>query len=511
MGGEELPPFKAAHKGQSLLRCLGGRRSIPRFAANVAAICCLIVIVGEPHPLSLSPTTARAPGKNYFFWQEPDVLYPPPPQPVALSPPPPTREAVARALGEQRRVCAARGGARQHRHAAEHGCTGNLYRSEKDFLVQGRIDCGGGTPGKPPAPKVEKGGCPDGVPPPTDRKRCPSHDPKCGCHGPLMGKGMVGWAGGSAGPDFFVYSAHMDPARCAVGGCVATHWSHDHTVWAEVADDETWAAIGKLYALPVRKGGMTFFAKEVPISVGRTQRLRGATNHTRESIRIGVHKDLISLDVVGRCSWVLGLGNGRLLRYCRDANGAVVLPNPSLPPGFPDGQLTQVMKDEAGQPTDLRDRATGAVIEVLVDHDAGGRSTAAAISRRYIPMLTLVLIITSALSYTTAAAAPKRELDFAQMEKSDTFSVKLDTSYTYMPPPVREYDNGGFDGNGKGEFCASTWPRSDVFNCRCLCIVGKDLAPPASRDNYCYSSEEMCKSKEQNEDFHYCDPDRQSP
>mmetsp|Transcript_28864 Transcript_28864/g.96793 ORF Transcript_28864/g.96793 Transcript_28864/m.96793 type:complete len:86 (+) Transcript_28864:2-259(+) len=83
-----------------------------------------------------------------------------------------------------------------------------------------------------------------------------------------MGKGMVGWAGGSAGPDFFVYSAHMDPARCAVGGCVATHWSHDHTVWAEVADDETWAAIGKLYALPVRKGGMTFFAKEVPISVG---------------------------------------------------------------------------------------------------------------------------------------------------------------------------------------------------------------------------------------------------
>ena len=35
-------------------------------------------------------------------------------------------------------------------------------------------------------------------------------------------------------------------------------------------------------------------------------------------------------------------------------------------------------------------------------------------------MLTLVLIITSALSYTTAAAAPKRELDFAQMENSDT-------------------------------------------------------------------------------------------
>jgi len=244
MGGEELPPFKAAHKGHSLLRCLGGRRSIPRFAANVAAISCLIVFVGVhhikhearlasglPRPPS-SPGRADlfhigAPGKNYFFWQAPDVLYPPPPQPAALSPPPPTREVVAIRLSVPGGDASAPVELRlrllpEHsassvafvRHAAEQGCTGNLYRSEADFLVQGRIDCGGGTPGKPPAPKVEKGGCPDGVSPPTGRK-CPSHDPKCGCHGPLMGKGMVGWAGGSAGPDFFVYSAHMDPARCA--------------------------------------------------------------------------------------------------------------------------------------------------------------------------------------------------------------------------------------------------------------------------------------------------------
>ena len=41
-------------------------------------------------------------------------------------------------------------------------------------------------------------------------RKCPSHDPNCGCHGPIMSKGMVGWAGGSAGPDLFIYTAHMD-------------------------------------------------------------------------------------------------------------------------------------------------------------------------------------------------------------------------------------------------------------------------------------------------------------
>ena len=73
---------------------------------------------------------------------------------------------------------------------------------------------------------------------------------------------------GSAGPDLFIYTAHMDPKRCAVGGCQALHWSRDHTVFAEVADEATWKAIAELYALPVRKGGMTFFEEKVPLSVG---------------------------------------------------------------------------------------------------------------------------------------------------------------------------------------------------------------------------------------------------
>lgn len=82
-----------------------------------------------------------------------------------------------------------------------------------------------------------------------------------------LAQGMVGWAGGSAGPDFFIYTAHMDLKRCPVGGCPATHWSHDHTVFAEVADDESWTALGALYELPVKRGGMTFFDPKLPITI----------------------------------------------------------------------------------------------------------------------------------------------------------------------------------------------------------------------------------------------------
>ena len=44
------------------------------------------------------------------------------------------------------------------------------------------------------------------------------------------------------------------------------------------------------------------------------------------------------------------------------------------PAGYPDGDETQVMKDAAGQPTNLTGSAIGAEIEVIVDHDEGTRS-----------------------------------------------------------------------------------------------------------------------------------------
>ena len=84
------------------------------------------------------------------------------------------------------------------KEAAEASCVGELYRSERGFLVQGKIDCKRHSGHA--MTKVVKGGCPAGVKVDAGRQ-CPSHDPQCGCHGPIMSHGMVGWAGGSAGPE----------------------------------------------------------------------------------------------------------------------------------------------------------------------------------------------------------------------------------------------------------------------------------------------------------------------
>ena len=71
------------------------------------------------------------------------------------------------------------------REASVARCPGELYRSESRFLIQGRFSCGGGKT----TTRVVKGGCPAGVTTNENRK-CPSHDPQCGCHGPLMTRGM---------------------------------------------------------------------------------------------------------------------------------------------------------------------------------------------------------------------------------------------------------------------------------------------------------------------------------
>ena len=74
-------------------------------------------------------------------------------------------------------------------------------------------------------------------------------------------------------------------------------------------------------------------------------------------------------DAAGLNSWGLRLFHGCLFREYRDANGEEVLPLPPPPDGWPDGpRLLQVVKDEAGNPGH---GATGAVIEVLIDHDNG--------------------------------------------------------------------------------------------------------------------------------------------
>jgi hypothetical protein len=140
------------------------------------------------------------------------------------------------------------------REAAARRCGGRLYRSEAGLLLQGRISCT-----SPLRARVVKGDCPPGVKRDPKRK-CFAHDPNCGCHGPIMTKGMVGWAGGATGPDFFVYT----------GAQPNTWWSHDHTILGIVEADDTasWAALAALGRLPVaNKGGMTMLKEPCKVTV----------------------------------------------------------------------------------------------------------------------------------------------------------------------------------------------------------------------------------------------------
>ena len=65
----------------------------------------------------------------------------------------------------------------------------------------------------------------------------------------------MGWAGGAgSGPHFFIYAGEQP----------ATHWSHDHTVWGEVVDDESFAAIDTVLGLPrTNDGGMKMLKQKV--------------------------------------------------------------------------------------------------------------------------------------------------------------------------------------------------------------------------------------------------------
>ena len=140
------------------------------------------------------------------------------------------------------------------REAAARRCGGRLYRAEAGLLLQGRISCT-----SPLKARVAKGDCPPGVKRDPKRK-CFAHDPNCGCHGPVMTKGMVGWAGGATGPDFFVYT----------GAQPNTWWSHDHTILGIVEADDaaSWAALAALGRLPVaNKGGMAMLKEPCKVTV----------------------------------------------------------------------------------------------------------------------------------------------------------------------------------------------------------------------------------------------------
>jgi len=111
-----------------------------------------------------------------------------------------------------------------------------FYRSEKNLLVQGMMN-------NPNLPTTKVfGKCPDL----QFKSEC--NDPSCSCHGPIMTKGMVAWAGGrSGGPDWFI-NVFEKPV---------TSWGKQHTVWGEIQDKESFFTIQTMQALPVTKAGVS--------------------------------------------------------------------------------------------------------------------------------------------------------------------------------------------------------------------------------------------------------------
>ena len=132
-----------------------------------------------------------------------------------------------------------------------------FYRAEQKGILQGMIK-------SDTVPIVtERGACPPGFE--TIENKCPEHDTKCGCHGPLMERGMVGWAAGKTGPDFFI-DDYRKPAR---------HWGTQHTVWGRITDQESFAVLDRIWALPTaKKGGLTYLNDPIKF----TMRIEEAVN-----------------------------------------------------------------------------------------------------------------------------------------------------------------------------------------------------------------------------------------
>ena len=71
-------------------------------------------------------------------------------------------------------------------------------------------------------------------------------------------------------------------------------------------------------------------------------------------------------DFHGSCAWGLHPFSGLLYRLCRQSDGRYSFNSPP-PEGYPDGNLVRVMHN----PTNLQGRVRGAIIETIVNEDAG--------------------------------------------------------------------------------------------------------------------------------------------
>lgn len=124
----------------------------------------------------------------------------------------------------------------------------NLYRAEKPGILQGVM-----ANKKEVQTNEVKGSCPPGME--DVNNACPAWDKSCGCHGPVMTKGMVAWAGGRAGgPDFFIDN-YKRPAQ---------FWGTQHTNFGQIQDDASFQVVKDIFELPITyKSGMNFLTDQI--------------------------------------------------------------------------------------------------------------------------------------------------------------------------------------------------------------------------------------------------------
>jgi hypothetical protein len=88
-----------------------------------------------------------------------------------------------------------------------------------------------------------------------DNNKCPAWDTSCGCHGPIMTKGMVAWAADQAGgPDFFIDNYKH----------TALFWGTQHTNFGQIQDDASFQVVKDIFDLPITsRSGMNFLNGQI--------------------------------------------------------------------------------------------------------------------------------------------------------------------------------------------------------------------------------------------------------
>ena len=120
-----------------------------------------------------------------------------------------------------------------------------FYRAQDRGILQGIM--------KKPGVKVNHvlGTCPPNI---------NTHSKSKKCHGPIMTRGMVGWAGGGSGPDFFIDNYERK----------ADWWGHEHTVFGEV-DPSSLHVVESFFDLPRHSsegaGGMMFLDEPISFDI----------------------------------------------------------------------------------------------------------------------------------------------------------------------------------------------------------------------------------------------------